>query len=141
MKTSELKEELLDYWVGKAEDLPLRFDMGRNQYYFVQYLNDSVAQHVYYSPSTDWAVGGPLIEREGIATRKHKKTGVWYALSLDDAGDNQCMDWVEFTARGGKRYGPMSYQVDKRLQRYSGKTQLIAAMRCIVAAKFGEEVE
>jgi hypothetical protein len=94
-----------------------------------------------FRPSTDPAWGHPIIDREGIATRKHKKSGVWYALALDDAGDNQQMDWVEFTARGGQRYGAASYQVHKRQQRFEGPTSLVAAMRCHVARNLGAEID
>lgn len=64
-----------------------------------------------YSPSTDWAQGGPIIEREFIAARFWKSEGAWAA-----------------DVRGGvfEQYGP---------------TALIAAMRCFVASKLGDEVE
>jgi hypothetical protein len=61
-----------------------------------------------YNYSTDWAQGGPLIEREGIAIN-----GV-----EDDA-------W-KATLPSGSCIGP---------------TMLIAAMRCYVASKLGDEVE
>ena len=64
-----------------------------------------------YSPSTNWSQGGPIIDREKIAVR-------WLESEKD---------W-EANVRGGffEQYGP---------------TPLIAAMRCYVASKLGEEVE
>lgn len=66
-----------------------------------------------YDPSTSWAQGGPIIEREKIGTDflVHGFRGpVWYAR----IGGGDCM------------YGP---------------TPLIAAMRCLVASKLGDEVD
>ena len=64
-----------------------------------------------YSPSTDWSQGGPIIEREKIATRENGDSDEWYA----------CKRWDYY----GK-FGP---------------TLLIAAMRCYVASKLGDNVE
>lgn len=65
--------------------------------------------------STEWAQGGPIIEREKIGvTVDH--SGVWIA----------CSEW--------------NYQ-DEKLHMHSGPTPLIAAMRCYVASKMGNEVE
>ena len=63
------------------------------------------------SPSTDWSQGGPIIEREKIATQFWVSEGAWEAL-----------------IKGGffASYGP---------------TPLIAALRCYVASKLGAEVE
>ncbi len=67
-----------------------------------------------YSPSTDWNEGGPLIERE-------------------------CMDILCLAG------GDDGWQCDKYLHTervtYYGPTPLIAAMRCFVASKLGDEIE
>ena len=89
MKTSELTGTALDWAVGVANDQLLVFK-GQP---FVRY-------------STDWAQGGPLIEKECIAL----------------AFDGFPQGWVA----NQKIYGP---------------TPLIAAMRCYVASKLGDEVE
>jgi hypothetical protein len=57
-----------------------------------------------FSPSTDWAQGGPIIEREGIALLPP-----------------QLAEMPGYEGRG--------------------ETLLIAAMRCYVASKLGDEVE
>jgi hypothetical protein len=69
-----------------------------------------------YSPSTDWAQGGPIIERECIELRYHAVVvaGIWYR---DGIGIDECTH---------KAIDP---------------TPLIAAMRCLVLSKLGEEVE
>jgi len=65
--------------------------------------------------STDWAQGGSIIEREGIGLNKRNEhylnEGFWQA----------------------------SYW--KRIEMYAGLTPLIAAMRCYVASRLGDEVE
>ena len=61
--------------------------------------------------STDWAQGGAIIEREGMQLWKG---GAWCA-SLDQS------------------FNPPDFQ--------TGTTPLVAAMRCYVASKLGDEVE
>lgn len=63
--------------------------------------------------STDWAQGGSIIEREGIST--------WV---FDD------VTW--------KAQNPFASGVD---QVFEGPTPLIAAMRCFIASKLGDEVD
>lgn len=60
--------------------------------------------------STDWACGGPLVEREGISVIFHEQ-GHWTASNL---------------------HGTLCVE---------GPTPLIAAMRCYVASRLGDEVE
>jgi hypothetical protein len=63
--------------------------------------------------STEWAQGGPIIELERICLR--------------DTGDEDDLMW-EATDQRESTY-------------FRGPTPLIAAMRCYVASKLGEEVE
>ena len=69
-----------------------------------------------YEPSEDWAQGGPIIEREGISTVQEGDAADWVASVYDHKAD----DWHLHTL---------------------GETPLIAAMRCYVAYKLGDEVE
>ena len=72
-----------------------------------------------FKPTTDWAQGGPIIEQE--------KIGVWWATHyVDDEGQEYGNHWYAETVEG--LVG-------------CGETPLIAAMRCYVASKLGEEVE
>lgn len=91
--------------------------------------------------STSREHGGLIVEEEGIATRRHSKSGVWYAMLSSDLGDTESANWAETTSRGGHRYGVFSYEVRPCRQRFSGDTLLAAAMRCYVASKLGEEIE
>lgn len=63
----------------------------------------------YLKFSSDWAKGGPIIEREGIFVGPH-----------------------------GHHPNGIAW---KGKARYNGPTPLIAAMRCYVASKLGDEVE
>ena len=103
MKTSELTGAALDWAVAKCENVepdennrPIWFGDGD--------------ERVEYNPSTDWAQGGPIIERECIGVWF---TGPWHA-KYDGCEPHQVQD------------------ADK---------PLIAAMRCYVASKLGDEVE
>ena len=68
---------------------------------------------------TDWAHGGPIIERERISTNP--------AEGADDEGQPGWKGWVSFPNEPSA-VGPMY-----------GITILIAAMRAYVASKFGDE--
>jgi hypothetical protein len=85
MKTSELTGAALDWTVHIA----------------LHGACEGYAEHQY---STDWAQGGPIIEREGIALLPP--------------------ELAEMPGYEGR-----------------GETLLIAAMRCYVASKLGDEVE
>ena len=67
----------------------------------------------YFTPSTNWSQAGPIIEREKMAIMLCESDGDWLA---DLSGTDKV-----FTA--------------------SGPTPLIAAMRCYVVSKLGDEVE
>ena len=63
--------------------------------------------------STDWLWGGPIIEKEGLWPRKYD-TNLWTAR----------LESEEYWTAG-----------------IDGPTPLIAAMRCYVSSKLGDEVE
>jgi hypothetical protein len=63
-----------------------------------------------WSPSTDWAQGGPIIEREGISLFRHTAPPV--------------LNCGEYYWKANKTYGT---------------TPLIAAMRCYIETKEGEQ--
>lgn len=66
--------------------------------------------------STDWSQGGPIIEREQI--------------SIEYGRAEFITDWIAY-----KLYPPFEDNPE------GGPTPLIAAMRCYVASKLGDEVE
>lgn len=105
MKTSELTGAALDLAVAKCEGLdysPITtYDGIGNEYPPTNY-------------STDWAQGGPIIEREGICMSRVDTMAAWDARIYD--GESE------------------PWQAE-------GETALIAAMRCYVASKLGDEVD
>ncbi|MBR7540078.1 DUF2591 family protein, partial [Mycobacterium tuberculosis] len=60
MKVAELEGALLDYWVARAQEIDGPF--ARGNYCFIR----SGGADVIYSPSGDWARGGPIIEHARI---------------------------------------------------------------------------
>jgi hypothetical protein len=93
MKTNELKGLALDWAVAKCEG------------HGIGVLDDP-----WFAPSTDWAQGGAIIERECISLMpKVHRNWYWTAELFDFSFD--------------------------------GATPLVAAMRCYVASKLGDEVE
>lgn len=102
MKTAELTGAALDWAVTKCEG----FDH-----------EVTSSEWGMWGWATDWAQGGPIIEREGLTVGKVVDSkNEWSAESFQDDGV-----LVKFL-----RYGP---------------TPLIAAMRCYVASKLGDGVD
>ena len=115
MKTSELTGAALDWAVAKCEQRNITGF--RNGFVFVDGDPGGVVLGMGYCPSTYWAQGGPIIERERISMRVNAQGG----------------RWVAFIDNGG-RYGGIE-------GRQTGPTSMIAAMRCYVASKLGDEVD
>lgn len=132
IKTSDLIGKPLNWGVGKAgaEDVVM-YDGEPGLY-------DYEGVFIVYEPSINWAQGGPIIDQEEIATRKHSN-GKWFAMKSKDLGDSECAQWNK--TKPGERYGPMSYEVTRVQCRFEGPTALIAAMRCFVASRLGDEVD
>ena len=116
MKTAELKGNALDWAVAKAKGITVYPSKQGKKWLSKRWMTADYGEFnhrhgtPWWNPSTDWAQGGPIIERERITLRNYKPA-LWDASigRLDYVGD--------------------------------GKTPLIAAMRCYVASKLGEEVE
>ena len=123
IKTSELTGAALDWFVAKCEGkveqgvygTPELLESGLHLHYC-----DVLLSHP-YSPSTDWAEGGPIIERELMQAFSYEK------YSPDEPW------FVEKNHFGRHHKAGRSYA--------RGSTILIAAMRCLCSAKLGDEVE
>jgi hypothetical protein len=111
MKTSELTGAALNWAVAKCQPddtLSVYFDEDTGE----PLCHDDWPDNQEFKPSSDWAQGGPIIEREGINIIQ---SGSWFAeMDADHSG------------------GVIYAEAD---------TPLVAAMRCYVASKFGDEVE
>lgn len=99
VKTKDLSGEALDWAVAECEGY---FDREMAS------ICNGVASVYYFEhwiPTSDWAQGGAIIEREGISL--------------------ECDEFARWHANGG----------------WSSDTPLLAAMRCYVANKLGDEVD
>lgn len=108
MKASELTGAALDWAVAKCQEAFTHYQDYRVVDGHLQAMFCDVWLSAYYEPSTNWAQGGPIIEREKIG--------------LLPSGN------AYYEREGGTFY---SY----------GPTPLIAAMRCYVASKLGDDIE
>ncbi len=106
MKTAELTGAALDWAVASIELT------GHDDYTNVLMVTVGDDNDWKYSPSADWAQGGPIIERERIS--------VWSR---------------------GNEWAAESFTPNEQGHEETGTTPLIAAMRCYVASKLGDEVE
>jgi hypothetical protein len=98
IKVSEAEGEVLNWLVARA--------LGKRPSLFIlQQTGKLASEHNY---STDWALGGPIIEREKISI--FQTEGICNACFIGEKSVN-------------------------------GPTPLIAAMRCYVVSKLGDEVE
>ena len=115
VKVSEATGSVLDWLVAKAcyPDEEINLSLG------FPYL-----QFGRFNPTSDWRHGGPIIECEEISTWFHADYGCWCAAGIDWMSADVSSD--EFMAMPDAFRGP---------------TPLIAAMRCLVASKLGDEVE
>lgn len=86
-------------------------------------LHDDGTVSDYWQPSELWEQGGPIIEREKLTVAPNDQKAyvgqeAWSAYRIETL----------FTDQGDREY-------------QTGSTPLIAAMRCYVASKLGDEVE
>jgi hypothetical protein len=130
VKTSELNGAALDWAVDKCEGYS-PIDHSKLATVVLERKNArGVMQPEHITNlrfSTDWAQGGPIIEREDISFRKYHNPksdahGKYYAMICRESGTT--VHW--------KGWGAMPQ---------NGPTPLIAAMRCYVASKLGDEVD
>ncbi len=115
IKTADLQGPVLDWAVATVnlKSIGVRVDaLGMT----VWVAQDHHGKGVFYSPSTDWSQGGPIIEREKIGLDHYP-----------DGGHRDGGEWAALTNEG-------------RVESF-GPTPLIAAMRCYVAYKLGDEVD
>lgn len=119
MKTSQLTGAALDWAVAKCKYPKLVWGSSIGIHHASHQI---VIPHLpeprcYWNPSTNWSQGGPIIEREWLDLTpwpNESREDMWWHCQQHDSGGD-CA-----------QYGP---------------TPLIAAMRCYVASKLGDNVE
>lgn len=121
MKTANLKGAALSWAVAKCEgleegnymkELDIQKDVDERGMGIVV---PSDREYLWLKSSPDWTRGGRLIEREKIS------------LTVDSSGL-----WIAFNE--------YNYAEEKRFMQCD-KSPLIAAMRCYVASKLGDDIE
>jgi hypothetical protein len=109
IKVSELEGAALDRAVAKCLGHRVAEDYG----VYIRIhppVQEQSGYTLVFCPSTDWSLGGPIIEREGISLYR---SGNWLA---------------EYVITGAIVFA-------------EGDTPLVAAMRCYVESKMGDEIE
>lgn len=121
VKTSELIGAALDWSVAQAAEQEIHHEYVDDEQRKMLILkwqdysrNEDFHQQKEWSPSTDWSQGGPLIE----------KYRVGFSVYSDQYSETHFAS-IGYPAQGSG----------------SGQTHLVAAMRAIVAAKLGDEVD
>lgn len=126
IKTSELTGAALDWAVAKCRG----FDGLDDDLWLIRDGIADMPLHA-YTPSTDWAQGGPIIERAGITLSM--RYGSLPPNHVQDVWD--ALIKPEFYS-GGRPGSGVQKEVIK-----SGPTPLTAAMRCYVASQLGEDID
>lgn len=116
IKTSELSGMALCYTVCMIEMPHLGWGKTIGKHHASdQIVVPELPEDKCYGPFASWRMFGPIIEQERIA--------------ISTVGDGAVWEATQFWACAGipiKQYGP---------------TPLVAAMRCLVASRLGDEVE
>jgi Protein of unknown function (DUF2591) len=112
LKSYELTGKALDWAVAKAQG----FSYEKYQQYRDAWLT-AIYRPSHWKPSEDWSQCGPIIERERLEVTPWGVDGEWRAQDFYEPSPGvPCAE----------QYGP---------------TPLIAAMRCYVTSKLGDEIE
>ena len=117
MRTAELTGAALDWAVAKCEGEEYRDRMEWDG------IGQDYPAHKY---STDWAQSGPIIDKEDIGFIKCKPLYFPKGDAKGVLGCDYYQPYIKAVIGVNAEYGP---------------TPLIAAMRCYVASKLGDEVE
>lgn len=141
IKVSEATNIQLDWMVARLQGVEL---YPLSMYKVCVPVDDSAD---FYGPTTDWAQAGPIIEREGISVVKlEHEYGVdskGYTTSeripVFGAVIGEYFDTDMQRSSYGESYGEIYYIGTELVT--TGPTPLIAALRCYVASKLGDEVE
>jgi hypothetical protein len=88
-------------------------------------------ESIIWEPETNAEQADKLIDGYLIGSRKNNT--IWYAMASNDMGTGTSVSWSKMTIDGGKRYGPLSYEVHKRQQRFDDRSRLVASLRAAVA--------
>lgn len=118
MRVHNLEGAVLDFWTGKAAGIS-RIEIVNGCCLIKAPGLPSEPSMVPYSPSTNWADGGAIMESAGISIWRYPDLDSWHA-------------GLNFTCMREEGIRVNHY--------YQGPSALVAAMRCFIASKFGDQV-
>lgn len=124
---TETTPQQLNYLVAQCEGYICQFDDEASGPWLVPqegYLHDEKPLSS-FSPTTNWAQGGPIIEREKIDISHWVSGNLWHAA---------CPGRMRYDSNDGEYIEGSDGHSD-------GVTPLIAAMRCFIASRLGIEVD
>ena len=120
INVNELQGAALDRTVAKCKGIEV-VAMKEGRATFSDPTDDGALNEMPINYSTDWSQGGPIIEREKIDLFTEKGSPEsWVASVAQYQNGMRLVGW--------------------RLHQY-GPTPLVAAMRCYVASKLGDEID
>lgn len=121
LKTNELTGATLDWAVAKCEGYEEGVYM-RGPCIHIDITGKATGltvpinrEYVWFDPGANWSQGGPIIERESIDVARFNTYPDWEA-AMNETDSNPFVSAI-------------------------GSTPLIAAMRCFVASKLGDEID
>jgi hypothetical protein len=115
-KVSQLEGALLDAAVAKVQGYEL------DEYGDNRTIRENGGAPSRWTPSSDWLQGGPLLQEKCSSLRR-----VYAGDLYNNWGDQP--PW------------PETWEAHVGFHKLEGPTPLIAAMRAVVASKFGNEVD
>jgi hypothetical protein len=126
-KVSELEGAKLDYWVARVMGYRFSAEVPEELCGLAAEGANAGCHVKDWTPSIDWSQGGPIIETDKMIITP-SGDGDWCA-GMDG--------WIDPGGDAGPRW-----QTPPNVPLWMhGQTALIAAMRCKVASKYGEEIE
>lgn len=141
LQTKDLAGAALDWAVAKCEGYEA--EPQSDEGFWLEHATSTPTYLHNYTPSTDWAQGGPIIEREGITLVRIDDT-----YGRDERGfcnNVRIPVWAATTGEHGEQsqYEGECYEPQYEVSvdgSHKGPTPLIAAMRCFCASKLGSEI-
>ena len=125
IQVSEASGPVLDWMVGYARCLAAT----DGKPVLARDLMDAAVRNGMASPSTDWSQGGPIIEREEIEI-----------VNIVHVFQGQHLRWRKSVLRPKFTFQNYTSRMAEPVEAI-GPTPLVAAMRCFVASKLGDEVD
>lgn len=142
MKISELSGADLDYWVAQALKLsPIDW---KPRGFFYWHDQEGFPRSGLFTPSTDWAQGGPIIDLCGINIVRCDDE---YGRDAQGFANGQRIPvWCAAQGQQGTTTSTEHQSHEEMFQIgvsevVYGQTALIAAMRCFVKSVYGDAVQ